>query len=114
MSLMWKTSEASQIPWMKYATPAYIVVSLLIILYFTYNFVVGGVYNIALNNGAQQGYQTAITQLIQQASDEKCQPVEIVLGDAKVQVVNVACLQQAPTGTTPAPTAQTPAVQDEE
>ena len=100
---MSKKEGAEAVSFKKYALPAYIILSALIIIYVVYSMIVGGIYNV----GAQQGYQAAVSQLIQQASQQDCKPVAINLGDTKVEVINVACLQQAPaqnTASEPVPT----------
>lgn len=99
MSLLAKKEESASVSLKKYALPAYIVISALIIIYVVYSIIVGGIYNVGLNNGAQQGYQAAVSQLIEQASKQDCQPVAINLGDTKVEVINVACLQGASSDT---------------
>ncbi len=43
----------------------------------------------------EQGRSATVSQLIQQAEDETCQPFTVYNEDKNVQLINVACLQQA-------------------
>jgi hypothetical protein len=54
MSLLSKSENNSSVSWKKYILPTYILVSALFIIYFIYASIVGGIYTVALNNGAQQ------------------------------------------------------------
>lgn len=90
MSLTQK--EASPGEWKKALLPLYIVISALFIVFVIYNYIVGGIYTLWKNTG----YQAAIEQLIAQAG-AKCEPVAINLWENKIEVVNVACLQQTQT-----------------
>lgn len=90
--------------------PLYIILSLIFIVYMGYSYAVGFMYQSGLNSGQQQwqqvgykvGYEDAIAQLIGQAGTQ-CEPVSISLGDAGVNVINVACLQVAPQNQASAP-----------
>jgi len=82
----------------KFILPAYIAFSALFILYIGYTYFQWVVYNSGLNQGAsagqEQGYQQAIVDLMNQAGT-KCEPVSLTAGDQQVDVINIACLQQA-------------------
>ena len=105
MSFIAKTKEWSSFDWKAYVLPGYITISAIFIVYMIYSFIVWGVYNLGVNSGAQRGYQAAVAELMNQASS-KCEPVELTLEDKKIQVVNVACLQQSSTSQTPDTPAQ--------
>lgn len=85
--------EGASLEWKRYLLPGYIVVSLLFIVYVVYSTIVGGIYNLGLNNGAQQGFKAAVAQLMEQAGT-KCDPVDLTLDNQKIQIVNYACTQQ--------------------
>jgi len=40
-----------------------------------------------------QGYQIAVQEIVAQAENEECYPFEIFLGEKKVSLINVNCLQ---------------------
>lgn len=63
--------------------------------------IIGYFKNVVYSAGVQAGYQTAVGQLVQQIG-EKCEPVAINVGETKVDVINVACLQQPEAGATDA------------
>jgi hypothetical protein len=82
----------------KMVLPAYIVLSALFIWYAAYSFFTWVVYNSGVNQwataGQKQGYEQAIVDLMNQAGT-KCEPVALTMWEAQVDVINVACLQQA-------------------
>jgi len=95
MALTTKTKVNRFSSWRDYLLPAYLIISALIILLVIYNFITNSIYAVWLQNGANQGYQAAVGQLIEQVKD-KCDPVEVTLDNvATVQVINAACIQQA-------------------
>ena len=49
----------------------------------------------AYQEGAQDGYQQAIVQMMQQLAT--CQPVPLYAGNVTINAVAMECLQQAPT-----------------
>lgn len=76
--------------WKCFALPAYVIISALFIAYSLYSYLVWVVYQ----SGQQQGYTVAVQDLATQVS-EKCEPVAITIGQEQVDVINVACLQEA-------------------
>jgi len=48
----------------------------------------------ALNQAYQQGRADTINALIQQA--EKCDPIPVLSGEKKIEVINVNCLKTSP------------------
>ena len=44
-----------------------------------------------LKAGVQQGYEYAVSQIVQQASN--CQPVDVYSGNLSVQLVDFACIK---------------------
>jgi hypothetical protein len=80
---------------------SYIVLSALFIIFSLYNNLKNTVYNVGVN----QGREIAISQVISAASKE-CKPLNIFVGEQKLDIINVACLQQAPEQTSTAPEVQ--------
>lgn len=96
-----KVPEEVSKKWLsKMILPLYLVLSALFIVYVAYSYLGGVVYNSWLNQGAtewqQQGYESAIVDLMNRVG-AKCEPVALTVGDTQVDVINIACLQQAPT-----------------
>lgn len=93
------TDESSKKWFSKMILPLYIVLSALFIVYAAYSYLGWVVYNSWVNQGAtagqQQGYEAAVVDLMNRVG-EKCEPVALTAGDTQVDVINVACLQQAP------------------
>jgi hypothetical protein len=42
------------------------------------------------------GIENTVAGIIDQASPDKCKPVPLNLWEKKVELINIACLQQAP------------------
>lgn len=59
--------------------------------------------NGVLQNAYITGQNNTVSSLIDQASNKECKPFNVYAGDKKVDLINVACLQQAPKDTS-APT----------
>ena len=93
------TDESSKKWFSKMILPLYVVLSALFILYVAYSYLGWVVYNLWLNQGAsagqQQGYEAAIVDLMKRVG-EKCEPVALTAGETQIDVINVACLEQAP------------------
>lgn len=93
MSIITKTKKVELANWKSYILPVYVVLTALLIIFLVYNFIVNSVYWTGYNNGAQEWYQTAITQLLQEVS-QKCDPVAVNMWETTVNVINVECLSQ--------------------
>lgn len=68
------------------------VVSFVYICFSTYTNFVNGV----LQNAYITGGNDTVINLITQASNKECKPFNVYAGDKKVDLINVACLQQTP------------------
>jgi hypothetical protein len=69
-----------------------LVICVAYIVFTEYQKVLDGQQLAAYQQGAQFGYQQAISQLLEQVST--CQQVSVTLENQTVQVINVACLSQ--------------------
>ena len=90
-----------------YSLPVYIVVSAVFILYVLWSYAMGVVYNAWVNAGKnqalqgdqeqdymvamEQGYVTAIEQILQEAT-ASCDVISLTLWDEQVNMVNIDCL----------------------
>ena len=72
----------------------WLVVTTLYTIYWVYGYFKYSVYQA----GAQAGYQSAVVETISKIQELDCkQPLEINVGDTKMSIVDLACLQQTPT-----------------
>ena len=87
-----KNSEESSKKWIsKMILPVYVILSAIFIIYVAYSFLNTVIYN----SGQQQWYETAIIDLMNKVG-AACEPVSLTAGETQVDVINIACLQQAP------------------
>jgi hypothetical protein len=77
-----------QVSWKKAVLWSWLILATIYSLWNIWQNVLGAAYVAGGNN--------AIISVIQQASDKKCQPINLYAGDAKVDLINVACLKEAP------------------
>lgn len=49
-------------------------------------------YNYGMQQGSQQGVQAAVVDIMKKVSS-KCEAVPLTIGDQRVDILNVACLQ---------------------
>ena len=84
-----------QLPWKKIALWSWVVLMTLYFIWSIWNNTLLATYNA----GRQTGAQETVVSLIEQASDKKCQPFNVYAGESKVDLINVACLKQAPAET---------------
>ncbi len=62
-------------------------------VYISYN-IFDNFRNGVLQNAYVAGQNNTINSLIEQASNKECKPFNVYSGDKKVDLINVACLQQ--------------------
>lgn len=88
MSAFAKTEEKNT-SWKHYFWMGYIIFTFILIAYLIFSYFRWGVFAA----GQQSWYQAAVNDLMLQVSD-KCEPVVVNSWDTKVEIINVACLQQ--------------------
>lgn len=49
-----------------------------------------------LQNAYVAGQTDTVTRLIEQASNKECKPFNVYVGEKKVDLINITCLQQTP------------------
>ena len=74
----------------------WLLLSIPFVLYALYQFGLSASYNAGMQAGGQQGIVKAYTDVFQVANNKECAPFPITLGQNKVDLINVACLTQAP------------------
>lgn len=79
----------------QYILPAYITISAIFIVLVAYSYFQGVVYNSWALRGQQQWYEAAYIEVVNAVS-QKCEAVTLEVWETSVNIVNVACLQQAP------------------
>ena len=50
--------------------------------------------NIVLQNAYMSGQSDTIAKLMEQASNQECKPFNVFLGEKKVDLINIVCLQK--------------------
>ena len=66
----------------------------LLILYTLYQFGLSASYNAGVQAGGQQGIVKAYTDVFQVANNKECLPFPINLGENKIDLINLACVQK--------------------
>lgn len=94
MSLIKAKTNTSSLDWKQFILPAYIIFSLIFIAFTLYLYFRGAVYNAWFTTGQQQGYALAFNEVITRAR-EACEAISLSSGENKIDIVNVACLEQA-------------------
>lgn len=82
----------SAMNWKKIALVFWVTLSTLYIAYDIFD----NFKNVVLQNVYTSGQTDTIAKLIEQASNKECKPFSVYIRDNKVDLVNVACLQQLP------------------
>lgn len=77
----------------KMILPIYVILSALFIIYAAYSYLGWVVYNQGSIIGKQQWYEAAVIDLMNRVAS-KCDPVTLTAWETKINVINVACLQQ--------------------
>lgn len=81
-----------------YLLPVYVIISLLFIIWSAYSYFSSFVYG----SGVQAGGTQVVNAIVSQAS-QGCSAIPVTSGSTTVELINIACLQQAPTETTDTP-----------
>ena len=101
MSALKTKTTGENIEWKKFIVTAYIVFSVLFIIYTIYGSLQAVVYQSWINAGRQEGltawqqqwYSAAVGEIISNL-DGKCETLALTNDISKIDIVNVACVQQ--------------------
>ncbi|PID69939.1 hypothetical protein CSB37_04205 [bacterium DOLZORAL124_38_8] len=76
-------------------TVLWIVFSVPFVLFMLYRFGLSVSYQAGLQDGAQNGMVQAYSEVFKAANNKECKAFPLNLGQAKVELVNTACLKKA-------------------